>query len=145
MTIRKRVKHKWHFTLGDFEFKKATYHPAGKKSFEVWYKNDFIGDCIVPFYRSKNNIQKLEIFSKEDSGTKYSAYDFANGGKQPIGNVFCIGLRSNFPTTIIKAELFADKSDMVSIRKILFEKYPEKLKFVTLDVILRELNHGELF
>ena len=124
MTIRKRVKHKWHFTLGDFEFKKATYHPDGRKSFEVWYKKDFIGECQV-IYHSKNSVANLEIFSRENPNDKYNAETFANGGKQLVGNIFCTGLKNEFPTAIIKATLIADRLYMISKRKVLIEKYTE--------------------
>lgn len=45
MTIRRRIKHKWHISKGDFDFKKASYNPNGTKSFEVWYKKFLVGEC----------------------------------------------------------------------------------------------------
>ena len=69
MTIRKRVKHKWHFTLGDFKFNKATYHPNGDRSFDVLYKNDLIGHCYLKHYNSKKIAVKINITAKGNYNT----------------------------------------------------------------------------
>ena len=124
MTIRKRVKHKWHFTLGDFEFKKATYHPDGRKSFEVWYKKDFIGVCQMDSW-SKNSVVNFKIISKEDFSNKYSAVTFSKEGM--IGEVFCTGFKNGFPTAIIKATLNTESLCMISKREVLVEKFIKRV------------------
>lgn len=118
MTRRKRVKSKWHFTLGDFDFKKATYASDGKNYFEVYYKNNLIGKCSTERYwvqrSNKAEAKKLDILS-----LGYSAH-------LTIGTVFCTGEKNGFPTKILSATISPSDLDMVFERKILFEKHPEK-------------------
>ena len=115
--MAKRIKRKWHFTLGDFKFKKATYHPNRRRSFEVWYKNDLIGNCFVNFLTKRdreNGFVKLQIF-KTDMLTRTI-----------LGDIYCKGEKNGFPTQILSATLFPNQLDMIFKRKILIEKCPEK-------------------
>ena len=121
MTIRKRVKHKWHFTLGDFKFNKATYHPNGDRSFNVLYRGDLIGKCIFRWLNlDKGKIGTISIIDYYTNGQTTTS--------NSLGIVYVMGSKNQFPTKILDAEIFPNKLDMVFKRKVIFEKWPEKIK-----------------
>jgi len=112
MIRRKRIKHKWHFNLGYFEAKKASYDSDSMKTFEIWFKGSAIGFCFAQrSWRLKSNeISTLDILDNRKD-------------KKGIGQVFCNGNSKNgFPTNIVKIELYPFKMDLLNERKVIFEK-----------------------
>lgn len=144
MTIRRRIKKKWHLTLGDFEFKRASYNPNGSKTFEVWYKNDFIGDCKVTHsYYGKITAEELQTIPAyiprikgicslridERIPKDLPSNDSLPSDKVPtrpihmLGNLYCTGQKNGFPSRIVYVELFPSTMNNVAKREMLFEKY----------------------
>ena len=117
MTIRKRVKNKWHFTVGDFHFSKATYQPNGNRTFDVYYKGSFVGECNSRRHCmvKRNEIFKLDILDRTLSFDKI------------VGELYCVGKKNGFPIKINSAILFPKKLSMVSERTVLMEKYNNKI------------------
>lgn len=128
MTIRKRIKHKWHFTVGNFELKAATYHPDGRKSLQVYYQNNIIGYCLVNCWKIKrdNNIYDLDITPQ-----------LFVSNPPIIGTVCCRGIKKNFPSEIIKVTVLAHELNMLLERKVLFEKNGS-IKLINPVVYIRE-------
>jgi hypothetical protein len=160
MTIRKRTKNKWHIRLGDFEFKKAIYHPSGNKIFEVWYKNDFIGDCIVSrslggsyLNISEKEKKELPLFVSSMSGVTNSEIHSRNInvidgriietiGSVKVGRLYSTGSKNQFPVNIIYVELWQKELNNLTERKILLEKWPKKsaYKFISPGVYTKEID-----
>jgi hypothetical protein len=129
MTRRKRVKNKWHFTIGDFELKKASYNFDGSKSFEVCYKNSLVGYCDVSYnWRlPSDGIRSLEVYS-----------GLPRNNHEIVGKVYCTkSSKTGFPTKIVKIEISPDRLNMVYDRKVLLEK-TEPIKFISPGVSTRE-------
>ncbi len=117
MTRRKRVKNKWHFTIGNFQAKKASYNSDGTHTFEVWFKGNIIGFCYATrSWRLKSSdISTINILDNTEN-------------KKNIGTVFCNGNSKNgFPTNIVKIELYPFKINFANERKVIFEKIIKKL------------------
>lgn len=111
MTIRRRVKHKWHFTVGDFDLKKASYNPDGSREFEVWYKKSLIGVCRTNCFRNnKNDISSANILEFESKIVV-------------IGRIFFKGVKKEFPEIITKVEIFPIQIGMVLKRFVILEKW----------------------
>jgi len=138
MTIRKRIKNKWHSQLGDFLFKRATYHPTGERSFEVWYKHDFIGDCFLgnsywiktidPFPESISSNYKEEDLRVARIDMRLEANkEFISGH---VGRLIYTGLRNQFPEKILYVELHDNilklKNSIVT-KTVFVEKLKKKL------------------
>jgi hypothetical protein len=118
MTRRKRIKNKWHFNLGNFEVKRASYNSDGTKTFEVWYKGEFIGTSnAVRSWRLKSNeVSSLEIHNGIGITRKL------------VGTVFCNGNSKNgFPTNIVSVHAYPSSLDMVFDREVLLEKWPQNI------------------
>lgn len=115
MTRRKRIKYKWHFSFGDFDCKKATYYPNGHRTFEVWYKSVFVGICNMNCFGS----------TKEKYVTKFDIIDKDYFTNQAIikGYILCKGRKNGFPTKMLEGILFPKQFNLVSTRKVLFEKW----------------------
>lgn len=124
MSRRKRVKNKWHFYIGDFHLKKATFHSNGKKTFEVWYQNDLLGFCFVEI-TWRNSDTKLKIFKTlENMDAPFYTYSNAI----TLGHVYYEGSYKQFPKKILKIELYPEQLNIVAERKLLLEKWSLKLK-----------------
>ncbi len=122
MTIRRRIKQKWHSSKGDFDFKKASYNPNGTKSFEVWYKKFLVGECSNRSLRRRNNkndtsVSTLEIYNFV---AKIGVFQEV---KTLVGRVYCRGNKNGFPEEIVSAELFPKALDIVETRTVMIEKY----------------------
>lgn len=122
MTIRRRIKQKWHSSKGDFDFKKASYNPNGTKSFEVWYKKSLVGECSNRSLRRRNNkndtsVSTLEIYNFV---AKIGVFQEV---KTLVGRVYCRGNKNGFPEEIVSAELFPKALDIVETRTVMIEKY----------------------
>lgn len=113
MTIRRRIKHKWHFTVGDFDLKKASYNPNGSKEFEVWYKKSLIGVCRTNRFRNNEN----DISSE-------NILEFESKIGVIIGRIFFKGVKKEFPEIITKVEIFPIQIGMVLKRLVILEKWP---------------------
>lgn len=122
MTIRRRIKQKWHSSKGDFDFKKASYNPNGTKSFEVWYKKSLVGECSSRSFRRRKNkndtsVSSLEIYSFVAKTGVFQEV------KTLVGKVYCRGNKNGFPEEIVSAELFPRMLDIVRTRAVMIEKY----------------------
>lgn len=132
MTIRKRIKQKWQHRLGDFEFKKATYHPNKSKSFEVWHKQNLLGYCTVGRLRQNLLSESLKnlpefIHLEKNPVTTHKIFDKIvtntyNVSEVSLGNVYSTGAKNGFPANIIYVELFPEKLDLVAERYVIIEK-----------------------
>ena len=57
-----------------------------------------------------------------------------------IGRLYCIGQKNGFPTKIVYVEIYPEGLNIVAKRKMLLEKYPDKIKGnIIIDTLLKNM------